>query len=516
MVLGVIILWGTTPDAVWAADVTLAWNANTQADLAGYRVFTRQEGQPFDYSQPAWQGAQTTCDLYGLADEVDHFFVVRAVNDIGEESVDSNEICLEVPMANLQFSLDRLELEALPGDSPLETSLTLASDRQRQVAYSLQPDAGWLQVTQNTGTTPGQLTVRVDPGALVPGDYAATLTAQAHRHTAAVLPVLLTVNVPPVNEADYGLLHSDSPDRSNPAPLNGQTVANDIFVFIGATDQVQRVTFYVDGAHQQVEELSPFDMAGGSREIAEAFDTTVLANGRHTIRARIELENGQTFETEAVVDVANYVGVPPVADAGADQSVQSEDNVVLDGQRSTDPHSRTLYYDWLQTGGPSVTVYDADTAAASFQAPAVTDQAVQLTFALTVTNSDGVTAHDHCTVTVQPNTPQSEDNTLYYSPHPDRSVPRLLDGAVLSGRPHIFLNAAGRIWRVYFYVNQKWVRSEWRAPYDLSGTARNGDAEPTDLMRLFGEGYHQLTAIVQYRDGSRRVVESEFWVQANN
>ena len=72
----------------FAADVTLAWNASSGAD--GYRLFSREQGQSYNYSSPDWEGTGTTGSVIGLAQGTTYYFVVRAYNAHGE-SGDSNE-----------------------------------------------------------------------------------------------------------------------------------------------------------------------------------------------------------------------------------------------------------------------------------------------------------------------------------------------------------------------------------------------------------------------------------------
>ena len=72
-----------------ALDITLAWDPSS-SEVDGYKAFCREAGQNYDYSQPAWEGWETTCSIYGLDDETSYYFVVRAYNDLGE-SGNSNE-----------------------------------------------------------------------------------------------------------------------------------------------------------------------------------------------------------------------------------------------------------------------------------------------------------------------------------------------------------------------------------------------------------------------------------------
>jgi hypothetical protein len=91
--------------------------------------------------------------------------------------------------------------------------------------------------------------------------------------------------------------------------------------------------------------------------------------------------------------------VAPVANAGVNQSVTRGSTVTLNGAGSSDPDGNPspLSYSWTQTGGPSVSLSGATTAAPSFTASAEGT----LTFRLTV--SDGLSnAADDVTVVVNP------------------------------------------------------------------------------------------------------------------
>jgi len=84
--------------------LSFAWDANTEPDLAGYRIFYREEGQEYDYDNPAWQGTSTTATLYQLPDFIDFYFVCRAYDTYGNESEDSNELFYDAfPPMNLEI-----------------------------------------------------------------------------------------------------------------------------------------------------------------------------------------------------------------------------------------------------------------------------------------------------------------------------------------------------------------------------------------------------------------------------
>lgn len=88
----VLLLIATATSYAGDKSVTLEWDANTEEDLAGYRVFCRQAGQSYNYGTPNWEGAEITCTISGLADNAAYHFVARAFDTSGNESGDSNEV----------------------------------------------------------------------------------------------------------------------------------------------------------------------------------------------------------------------------------------------------------------------------------------------------------------------------------------------------------------------------------------------------------------------------------------
>jgi hypothetical protein len=91
---------------------------------------------------------------------------------------------------------------------------------------------------------------------------------------------------------------------------------------------------------------------------------------------------------------------PPVANAGADLSVNENALVVLSGSGSSDPEGNPLTFSWLQIGGPAVTLNGANTVSPNFRAPLVGFFGALLTFQLTVTDSGGLSSTDTVVVRV--------------------------------------------------------------------------------------------------------------------
>ncbi len=83
----------------------------------------------------------------------------------------------------------------------------------------------------------------------------------------------------------------------------------------------------------------------------------------------------------------------PTAVAGDNQTVTEGDAVSLDGSASSDTDGTISTYLWEQLSGTSAALSGANTAVASFTAPAVADNTTdELVFRLTVTDNDGLSS----------------------------------------------------------------------------------------------------------------------------
>lgn len=104
-------------------------------------------------------------------------------------------------------------------------------------------------------------------------------------------------------------------------------------------------------------------------------------------------------DTVTITVYAQGLNLPPVAEAGNDQTVNHTTQVTLDGSGSTDSDGTIVSYLWEQTGGTSVD-FTPSAIQPSFTAPEPSGASEALTFQLTVTDDDGDTGTDTVTVTI--------------------------------------------------------------------------------------------------------------------
>ncbi|MDS0300841.1 PKD domain-containing protein [Halogeometricum sp. S1BR25-6] len=135
------------------------------------------------------------------------------------------------------------------------------------------------------------------------------------------------------------------------------------------------------------------------------------ATGDYDVDVTASTEGGEsTTDTTTVSVTTEQPNTSPVADAGADQTVDEGASVTLDASGSSDADSDALTYAWTQTGGPSVSLSDDSSASPTFTAPDVENDAT-LTFEVEVADGNGGIDTDTVSVTVEADEPDEPTNT---------------------------------------------------------------------------------------------------------
>ncbi|MBI4022270.1 MAG: carboxypeptidase regulatory-like domain-containing protein [Candidatus Andersenbacteria bacterium] len=113
--------------------------------------------------------------------------------------------------------------------------------------------------------------------------------------------------------------------------------------------------------------------------------------------------------------VFNTDDLPPLAEAGGNQVVNSRSLVILDGSGSYDAKGGGLHYQWRQVDGPRAVLSGTDTVNPSFEAGGSGDVYI---FSLTVRDSSGAVASDTVVISTRALTAAGPAATVAPTPTP--------------------------------------------------------------------------------------------------
>jgi len=191
----------------FAADVTLAWNASSGAD--GYRLFSRKEGQSYNYSSPDWEGTATTGTVTGLSQDTTYYFVVRACNEHGE-SGDSNEESTTIGSSNQPPVLDPIGSKSVDEGSLLSFTLTATDPDGDGLTFSAS------NVPTGASFNPSSRVFSWTPAFGDSGNYNVTFTVTDDGSPAESDSEVVTISVGNVNRPPVlGSIGSKSVDEGN-------------------------------------------------------------------------------------------------------------------------------------------------------------------------------------------------------------------------------------------------------------------------------------------------------------
>jgi glucose/arabinose dehydrogenase len=107
-----------------------------------------------------------------------------------------------------------------------------------------------------------------------------------------------------------------SPNRAAPSSLQGASLApGNVYIFAANESGLRQVSFYLDpppsgAVANSIENIAPFDFAGTAYTgAANAFDTSTLGAGAHTMRTLFRYQNGTSQTVTSTFAIA--VPVPP-------------------------------------------------------------------------------------------------------------------------------------------------------------------------------------------------------------
>lgn len=220
-IASVLVLWSSP---AWSA--TLLWNANTEPDLAGYRVYqcsqlpcTRASGNA---SLLVTLGTVTSFNIGAPA--VTQYYVITAYDFANNESIESSPAIftpivapppVEPPPVTLPPASPPPPVPPAIGASPTSFSfmaqqgsgnpanqtLSLNNVGGGTLSWSASDNATWLRLSPASGTGNGVIAVSAATGSLAVGTYTGTITVSATGAASVSVPVTVTVTAAPVPPA---------------------------------------------------------------------------------------------------------------------------------------------------------------------------------------------------------------------------------------------------------------------------------------------------------------------------
>ncbi len=113
----------------------------------------------------------------------------------------------------------------------------------------------------------------------------------------------------------FGLSVSADANRSDPLPLENQTLSEKVYIFLSplfSQLQIIKVKFFLDGWFIKTEWYAPYDLRGTRyRGTATPLKTRFLENGSHRLRAKIIFSSGKTFSIITSFIVSNPTNDDP-------------------------------------------------------------------------------------------------------------------------------------------------------------------------------------------------------------
>ena len=420
-----------------AAQVTLAWDANAESDLAGYKVYykTGVSGAPYDGTD-ADQGrsgitvplgnlsdpANPRFSLSGFSENTVYYLAVTAYNQQGNESGYSNEVSFS-DAGTPPDTVFTITASAGPnGTISPAGATTVASGGTR--TFAITPDPGYhiadvtvdgdslgplssytfadvtaghsIAAAFEIDTVTYTITASAGPdGTISPAG--ATTVASGGTRTFAITPD------PGYHIADVTV------DGDSLGPLSSYTFA-DVTAghSIAAAFEIDTVTYTITASAGPDGTISPAGAttvaSGGTRTFAITPDP-----GYHIADVTVDGDSLGPLSSYTFADVTRdhaltasfeAAGQPPVADAGPDQVVDEGDEVTLSAANAFDLDDGIAAFKWQQVSGTEVMLSRSDDAETAFSAPSVGRSGESLVFRLEVTDYSGAVSSDTCIVNV--------------------------------------------------------------------------------------------------------------------
>ncbi len=433
-----------------AADVTLTWDANTESDLVGYKLFYGTSSG--NYAVTVDVGHSSTFTITNLEEGMTYYFAATAYDTSYNESAFSEELGYTLTTPNTAPNIPSTPTGpstgytltsygfSTSGTDPDGDSLEYRLDwddgeisawggaYSRKHAFSSAGNfcvkaqsidihgtvSGWspclnvdIVLQTHTITASTGANGSISPSDSVTVNHGANQTFSINPDPNYQVADVLADGVSVGAAASYTFTNVTQ-DHSLSASFARQ---NQPPIASAGFDQSVPVNYTVplDGSSSSDADGDPLTFKwsftsvpnGSSAALSSstAVDPTFVADTPGTYIVQLIVNDGEADSQPDAITISTE-NQPPIADAGPDQNVTEGQTTALDGTNSNDPDGSISSYQWVQTSGPTVSLSDDSTAQPTFPAPDVGLAVATLTFDLMVTDSKGLTDTDSCNIVV--------------------------------------------------------------------------------------------------------------------
>ncbi|HPI92782.1 MAG TPA: PKD domain-containing protein [Deltaproteobacteria bacterium] len=416
MILAIIAFF---PLEGFAASLQVSWSANSEDDLAGYKLYYGTQSNT--YGQTVDVGNATTYTIGSVQTGSTYYVAVSAYDSSGNESDLSTEQSAYIPVADTTPPTGSVSINA---GASVTTSRTVtlslnASDVASSVSGMKISNDGTTYSSEVSYTTSYSWTLASGDG--IKTVYVLFKDSEGNwMSSPATDSIQLSLDsdgdgMPDAWETTYGLNTGSSSDASLDSDNDGVSNLNEYLAGTNPTSAADNAPVANAGSDQSVipqrvmlDGSSSYDPTGDTLSYAwtqtSGPATVILEDSTKSVAYfvgitagtytfRLSCSDGYTTSTDSVsVTITN---VAPVVSAGSDMTITAGTSVTLHATGS-DSNEDTLTYTWSKTSGPSVSL------------PSLTQQNITFTptiagvYVFSVRCSDGVNTStaDQVNVTV--------------------------------------------------------------------------------------------------------------------
>jgi hypothetical protein len=405
------------PAQGFAASLNVSWNANTETDLAGYKVYYGTQSGA--YGSPVDVGQATTCTIADVTGGATYYVAVSAYDTSGNESEKSAQVSASVPVADTTPPTGTIKINsgAATTGSRVVTLNLYATDTQGQVV-SMQLSNDGTSYTEAAYASTYQWTLAAGDGVKTVYVRFKDSSGNVSAAVSDAIELLLDTDgdgMPDAWETLHGFNPNSSADASGDTDGDGVSNYNEYLNNTDPANPADNAPVANAGADQNVvpqrvilNGSSSYDPNGDILSYTWAQvsgpATVILETANQNVASFVGIKAGTYSFSLACsdghqksTDTVNVVikNVAPTVDAGADRTINVGSQITLHAS-GADSNEDTLSYTWTKVSGPSVSLPGLNQQDITF----TPTNAGQYTFSVKCSDGVNTSSADQVVVTV--------------------------------------------------------------------------------------------------------------------